>query len=225
MGTKYNPRIVTSGLVYYLDAANTRCYSGSGNTWYNLVTGAIGGTMVGVGISSTFNRSFDFNGSAYMTFDTLPPVAQSTYSSTVEVFSYRRSIGSFEVIFGGNTGNNAQAFYFGHRQSSSNLMVAYWANDLDANTPTTNVAWCHYAATYEVGVGKRTSYFNGNVLANQASGVTNSSSNKFMLGAFSSNGTPVYQFNGLISFFKIYNRALTAQEILQNYNATKSRYV
>lgn len=104
-------------------------------------------------------------------------------------------------------------------------MVAYWANDLDANTPTTNVAWCHYAATYEVGVGKRTSYFNGNVLANQASGVTNSSSNKFMLGAFSSNGTPVYQFNGLISFFKIYNRALTAQEILQNYNATKSRYV
>lgn len=86
MGTKYNPRIVTNGLVYYLDAANTRCYSGSGNTWYNLVTGAIGGTMVGVGISSTFNRSFDFNGSAYMTFDTLPPVAQSTYSSTVEVF-------------------------------------------------------------------------------------------------------------------------------------------
>ena len=225
MGTKYNPRIVTSGLMMYVDAANPRSYPGTGNTWYNLVTGAIGGTRGGVGISSTFNGSFNFNGNAYMTFDALPQVAQSTYTSTVEVFSFRRNIGGFEVIFGGDTGTLTQAFYFGHRQNSSNLMIAYWANDLDATTPTTNIAWNHYAATYDVGSGKRTTYFNGNVLANQASGVTNSSSNKFMLGAFSSNGTPVYQFNGLISFFKIYNRALTAQEVLQNYNATKKRYV
>jgi hypothetical protein len=224
MGTKYHSRIVTDGLSVYVDAANPRSYPGTGNTWYNLVTGAIGGTMVGVGISSTFNGSFNFNGNAYMTFNTLPLVAQSTYSSTVEVFSFRRNIGGFEVIFGGDTGINTQAFYFGHRQNSSNLMMAYWANDLDATTPTTNIAWNHYAATYDVGVGKRTTYFNGNVLANQASGVVNSSSNKFMLGAFSSNGSPNYQFNGLISFFKIYNRALTASEILQNYNATKRRF-
>ena len=43
MGTKYNPSIVRNGLVYALDAANTRSYSGSGLTLYELKTGGIGG--------------------------------------------------------------------------------------------------------------------------------------------------------------------------------------
>jgi hypothetical protein len=45
-----------------------------------------------------------------------------------------------------------------------------------------------------------------------------------MIGAFNLLGSPTYQFNGRIAFTKIYNRALTAQEILQNYNAAKMRY-
>jgi hypothetical protein len=40
MGTKYNPSVVRNGLIFYLDAANTRCYSGSGNTVLNLALSA-----------------------------------------------------------------------------------------------------------------------------------------------------------------------------------------
>ena len=36
MGIDYNNVIVTDGLVLYLDAANSRSYSGSGNTWLDL---------------------------------------------------------------------------------------------------------------------------------------------------------------------------------------------
>ena len=36
MGLNYNPASVIDGLVYYLDIMNTRCYSGTGNTLYNL---------------------------------------------------------------------------------------------------------------------------------------------------------------------------------------------
>jgi len=62
MGTKYNPSIVRDGLVYYIDAANTRSYSGSGNTINGLV-GGIGGTLVnGVGFTATNNGSFIFDG-------------------------------------------------------------------------------------------------------------------------------------------------------------------
>ena len=43
MGIAYNTSIVTSGLVYALDAGNTRSYSGSGITANSLV-GGIGGT-------------------------------------------------------------------------------------------------------------------------------------------------------------------------------------
>ena len=48
MSTKYNPKIVTTGLQYYIDAANTRSYSGSGLTTYDLKYSGIGGTLVNV---------------------------------------------------------------------------------------------------------------------------------------------------------------------------------
>lgn len=46
MGIDIGPIETTDGLVLHLDGGNSRSYSGSGNTWYNLITGAIGGTMV-----------------------------------------------------------------------------------------------------------------------------------------------------------------------------------
>lgn len=225
MGTKYNPRIVTNGLAVYLDAGNTRSYPGSGNTWYNLITSSIGGTMVGVGYSTFNNGYFNFTGSQYMTFASTPPVGQSTLSSTVEIFAYRNATSGFEVMFGGgNTATNL-AYYLGQRANSSNLMNAYYNNDLDASTPTTNVSWNHYVATYDYGTGRRATYYNGTLLAQNVSGVTNTSASVFMIGAFNLLGSPTYHFNGRIAYVKIYNRALTAQEVLQNYNATKSRYV
>ena len=55
MGIDYNNVIVTDGLVLYLDAANTRSYSGTGLTVNGLV-GGIGGTLVnGVGFGTTNN--------------------------------------------------------------------------------------------------------------------------------------------------------------------------
>jgi hypothetical protein len=225
MSTKYNPRIVSNGLSVYLDAANSRGYPGTGLTWYNLVTGAIGGTMVGVGYS-TFNVGYlNFTGSQYMTFASTPPVGQSTLSSTVEIVAYRINTGGFEVMFGGGNTATNQAYYFGNRQNSSNFMNAYYNNDLDTATPTTNVAWNHYVATYDNGTGRRATYYNGALLGLNASGVTNNSASVFTIGAFNLLGTPSYHFNGRIAFTKIYNRALTAQEILQNYNATKQRYL
>ena len=225
MGTKYNPSVVRNGLALYLDAANPRSYSGSGNTWYNIISGAIGGTMVGVGYSTSNGGYFNFTGSQYMTFASTPPVGQSSLSSTVEIFAYRNSTGGFEVMFGGGNTAANQAYYFGNRQNSSNFMNAYYANDLDSSTPTTNVAWNHYVATYDNSTGRRATYYNGTLLAQNVSGVTNNSASVFMIGAFNLLGTPSYHFNGRIAFVKIYNRALTAQEISQNYNATKMRYL
>jgi len=224
MGIDVGPIEATDGLIVHLDAGNTRSYSGSGNTWYNLITGAIGGTMVGVGYSTINGGYFNFTGSQYMTFASTPPVGQSTLSSTVEIFAFRINTGGFEVMFGGGNTAANQAFYFGNRQNSSNFMMAYYANDLDAATPTTNVAWNHYVATYDNTTGRRVTYYNSRLLGQNVSGATNTSASVFMIGAFNLLGTPNYHFNGRIAFVKIYNRALTQQEIFQNYNATKGRY-
>ena len=64
MGLKHHPRVVTNGLVMYLDAANTRSYSGSGNTVFNLaLSSAIGGT-ISAGISHTSSNPQTFTATA-----------------------------------------------------------------------------------------------------------------------------------------------------------------
>ena len=226
MATKYNPRIVTDGLSVYVDAANPRCYSGSGNTWYNLVTGAIGGTMVGVGYSTFNGGYFSFSGAQFMTFASTPPVGQSTLSSTVEIISYRTTF-DFGVMFGGGGYAANLSYWFGHRNASDNFMMAYFGNDSDTATPTVNAAWNQYVALYDNSIGRRATFFNGRILKNEATSVPNTTNSSYYLGAFreSAAGAAAYQYIGRIASLKIYNRALTAQEILQNYNATKSRYV
>ena len=60
MAVGYNPSIVSDGLVFYIDAANLRSYSGSGVTANGLI-GGINGTLVnGVGFTSSNNGSFVF---------------------------------------------------------------------------------------------------------------------------------------------------------------------
>lgn len=224
MGIDYNNVIVTDGLSVYLDAANARSYSGSGNTWYNLVTGAIGGTIVGSGFSSFNNGYFTFNGSQYMTFSATPPVGQSTLSSTVEIISYRNTY-DFGVMFGGGGYSANQSYWFGHRNASDNFMMAYFANDSDTTTPTVNAAWNQYVAVFDNSIGRRATYYNGKILKNEASGVSNTTNSSYFLGAFrESVGTPAYQYNGRIASLKIYNRVLSDSEILQNFNAMKARY-
>ena len=45
MGTYSGPPSASDGLVFYLDATNSASYSGSGNTFYNLVNASIGGSI------------------------------------------------------------------------------------------------------------------------------------------------------------------------------------
>jgi hypothetical protein len=70
-----------------------------------------------------------------------------------------------------------------------------------------------------------TLYVNGTQV-NQTTGITlnpNPQSSEFAVGARVNTAYNGY-FKGNIYQFQIYNRALTAQEILQNYNAQKSRF-
>ena len=62
MGLAHSPSVISDGLVFYLDAANRRSYSGSGLTVNGLI-GGIDGTLInGVGFTSTYGGSFTFDG-------------------------------------------------------------------------------------------------------------------------------------------------------------------
>ena len=216
MGIDYNTIIVTDGLVIYLDAANTRSYSGSGTSSNSLV-GGIGATLVnGVGFTSSNNGAFTFDGSNdYINFGNSSAVQQS--SGTLSAWAKASSPG------GGYRGIIAKQGAYGLFYTDSVLVAYDWAADAPRSTGV-NIAdntWKNVVLTYQSGVSNGTRiYINGVSVLTTTITVLNQTGNLF--GGAEANAS---QFAACqISSFNMYSRTLTAQEVLQNYNATKRRY-
>lgn len=216
MGIDYNNIIVSDGLVFYIDAANTRSYSGSGTSSNSLV-GGIGATLVnGVGFTSSNNGAFTFDGSNdYINFGNSSAVQQS--SGTLSAWAKASSPG------GGYRGIIAKQGAYGLFYTD-NVLVAYdWAADAPRSTGV-NIAdntWKNVVLTYQSGVSNGTRiYINGVSVLTTTITVLNQTGNLF--GGAEANAGQYAACQ--ISLFNMYNRALSATEILQNYNATKGRY-
>lgn len=216
MGIDYNTIIVTDGLVLYLDAANTRSYSGSGTSSNSLV-GGIGATLVnGVGFTSSNNGAFTFDGSNdYINFGNSSAVQQS--SGTLSAWAKASSPG------GGYRGIIAKQGAYGLFYTDSVLVAYDWVADAPRSTGV-NIAdntWKNVVLTYQSGVSNGTRiYINGVSVLTTTITVLNQTGNLF--GGAEANAGQYASCQ--ISSFNIYNRALSATEVLQNYNATKGRY-
>ena len=216
MGIDYNNVIVSDGLVLYLDAANTRSYSGSGTSSNSLV-GGIGATLVnGVGFTSSNNGAFTFDGSNdYINFGNSSAVQQS--SGTLSAWAKASSPG------GGYRGIIAKQGAYGLFYTDSVLVAYDWAADAPRSTGV-NIAdntWKNLVLTYQSGVSNGTRiYINGVLVLTTTITIQSQVANLF--GGAEANAS---QFASCqISSFNMYNRALSATEVLQNYNTTKGRY-
>jgi hypothetical protein len=175
MGIDYNNIIVSDGLVLYLDAANTRSYSGSGTSSNSLV-GGIGANLVnGVGFTSSNNGAFIFDGSNdYINFGNSSAVQQS--SGTLSAWAKASSPGgSFRGIF-------AKQYAYGLFYLDSVLVAYDWGADASRSTGI-NIAdntWKNVVLTYQSGVSNGTNiYINGvSVLTNTIT-IVNQTSNLF----------------------------------------------
>lgn len=230
MGTKYNPRIITNDLIYFLDAANTRCYSGSGNTAYSL-TGDVVGTLTGsVGFGTTNQGFFDFNDSDHISLGN-PTILQGLQlNMTLSCWFRKRANVTYGTLYSDYSGVS------GHRLVS---LLRVDSGLLFYFTSTSNGNYQYVQpASIATGVWNFVSVtVSGTSSSPVASIFLNGTTYTYNLSAISTTpytgsvhciGGNVYNnetFNGSIAQVQIYNRALTAQEISQNYNATKSRYV
>ena len=143
---------------------------------------------------------------------------ESWIYSTANVSTYNMFMGRYLPYFGFYTGNS---FIFSNLIGGSQCTI-YTPTNLSYNT------WYHatFTTSYDgVNTTMRT-YTNGIETASGTfSGVQGNYSNKFMIGDGNNSGdSSWYPFQGRISNTKIYNRALTAAEIQQNFNATRSRF-
>ena len=227
MGTSYNPRIVTDGLVLCLDAANKRSYPGAGNTWTDLTANKYNGTL------SNMSNNFSNDGGGSLTFDgaddlcrTTLPASELDLDCTVIVTCSVAAVGSIEA-----TAN--RAFTLDRTSSSTKWTIGtrrgttlfQFAGAAGQDTTTSYFSYSlneiFQAAVVVSNSGHRL-YKNGNL---KSSGSLTGDSSSF---SFAAVGCRIIandrHWNGKIFNVTAYNRQLTDAEIRQNYLATKGRY-
>jgi len=220
MGLNYNPSIVSEGLVLYLDAANRRCYSGSGLTANGLV-GSINGTLVnGVGFTSTNNGSFVFDATNdYISMGTSSSVKPTQL--TLACYFKINAINAPNVIVGKENGYSGAASYALVVQNGKLNFRIESGGIQDASYTFSNTSTYNYAVgTYDGSALKL--YLNGSLVGSATTSVSiiYSDSYPLLMGYYAN----AFATNMNIGLLQLYNRALTPQEISQNFNATRYRY-
>ena len=213
MGIKAGPRIVTDGLIFDLDAAVSRAYSGSGLTAFGLV-GGIGATLVnGVGFTSTNSGSFVFDGTNDY-IDTQTSFIPTRYTVFAWFMLHTQSVSRFQIIYESGYAQiflSSQSISFWYKNSSP-----YWLPyDINLSFNT----WYQVCVVNDSNL--KSVYLNGNFGSSVSDSSNYQPNDTVQIG---SNQGNIEFLNGKIGQFITYNRALTAQEIRQNYNATKKRY-
>jgi hypothetical protein len=213
MGTKYNPSLVRNGLLMYVDAANPRSYPGSGNTWYDLSGNNNHMTLVnGVGFSTASGGVLQTDGTN--DYISLSPFDLRTTNHTIMGAS--RYSGAIRGRIFTSMNNN---WLLGHWNGYVRQYYAEGQLRLYEFFGDTN--WYVSTALENYSSDFWTLYSNGDLSVSNSNG--SQGPNGLSFGAWQGGAAGEYS-TADISFFMVYNRVLTAQEILQNYNATKKRF-
>jgi hypothetical protein len=218
MSGSISNKIVTNGLVLYLDAGNPRSYISGSTVWYDLEDGTPSGSLInGPTFSSANVGSILFDGlNQYVQVQPITSLSSTSYT----ISSWFKPISS-------TTGYATLIGYSGSRRilwnSGSKNMLAQMGGGDNASTANSVLTsqWSYVTFIYDKDLGKEYWYINGvyNAIANNTSSTFDAT---FYLGFY---GDPsFYLLNGNISMVKIYNKRLSDLEIRQNYNATKKRY-
>jgi hypothetical protein len=216
MGLAHSPSIISDGLVFYLDAANRRSYSGSGLTIYDLYAGS-GSTLInGVGFSSLNSGFLSFDGTNdYISFGRRADLQGTNITLSAWAKFGSLTSGDVAILFGWTDGTNwRQGFGLGTYVDGIRSYLASIEYKASLNT------W-YYIATSSIG-GSNNLYINGIGVSSSNVSIVYASSNLLVAGW----GGPGYgsYSNCNVALATIHNRALSATEILQNYNATRKRF-
>ena len=218
MGLEHSPLIVTDGLVVYLDAGNTRSYSGSGNTAYDL--SGLGNTSA-LTNGPTFNSSnlgaFVLDGSNdYILVNSQANILSKTAYTKI-AFIYISNFSTVNTIISGGFSGQHAFWMFGTDKLNAGHNGA-WNTVVGATSLSLNT-WYFAAVTYSNSTGWKL-YLNGREDGTSADTTTFTGNQEISIGSYST----ANNFTGRIASVQVYNRALTATEIFQNYHATKGRY-
>ena len=237
--------IVTTNLIYHLDANNSSSYSGSGD-WTDLVAGTANGTINGASwTEGTGDQGYYF---AFDGADDFIELDQNAFDLgtawTVEIWCLHNSDSesSSSTPYTGNSPaiNNAVVFSTEKGFSASNALKIGKKNTLYSGqqsgyqgtltvTDTPLQTWRQIVITKSSGTASNyiRSYLNGTFTAHGNINVLNDwvtdDSSPSIIGANATNALQSW-WNGNVSIFRVYSSALSATEVEKNYDANKGRY-
>ena len=246
-----NPRIVTDGLVICLDANAKRSYNGSGSTWTDLV-GNGNAAITNAVYNSGGYFTLDGNGDYFVIDDDSSSVMADNTNFTLEFWCAKDQDNSntspMMLHYRGSSGYPGLTFiaYGTNGNYSDYGFVCEVDNDQDGDgTAGTTIfskrnvsidpnGWAQHVGVYEkFGTTHYGKVYLDGVYKDQAT-TTNSLVWKKPTSPYNggitigssahSVGNTTHGYEGKMAIIRIYNRALSEAEILQNYEAHKSRF-
>jgi hypothetical protein len=225
------PKIITSGCVLSLDAADKLSYKGSGTTWKDLSGNNNTGTLTN---GPTFNAgnqgSISFDGTDDYVENTSPNLGITGNASvTLSCWFYFTGGSNIYVLLAYGNGPDALDTFAITVNTDYSVTFSFNGGSYvgsNQNVITTNT-WYNLVGTKTPGAINTTTklYLNGSEISIlfASTGTPNVVSRVIRVGRWIVDAYPYY-FQGRVANCLIYNRALSATEILNNYNATKSRF-
>jgi hypothetical protein len=231
MATSYSPKIVTDGILVLLDAGNIKSYISGSTTWYDLSTKNNTGTLIsGSQFNSASNGSILFDG--IEDYVSIPHNNQLNISSSMTLGCWVNlnslpidpSLG-FSMIGKGSTSGSIGGYAFridGPTTGTYTInLVKYFLSDQRANLPSLNTnTWYNFVA---VQTANDVKYYVNGIYVGQYNNSQTYQTNSINL-SIGKDRTAEQFFPGRIAFVFMYNRELSANEVLQNFNATRGRF-
>jgi hypothetical protein len=219
MAIASGPRGINDGLIYFIDPSNVKSYAGVGTVIYDLSGNGKTSYFTNGALYQNYQKGVvlvDGNNDYISTplFSLTSPITVSAWVKNVvvggTVFGSTAGYGNAEYIFGLNDNQNVVI------QGSPGGVKTYKLPDIKFNS------WAHLTMTRDVGNNMRV-YLNG---IGSTTGSQNYSNTLLVnqIGRYS-NFTNQYNVKGSIGEVRIYNKALSASEVINNYNSTRKKYI
>ena len=219
----YKGKIVTNGLVLALDAGNLVSYGGVGTTWYDMTSNGNNVTLINnVGYSGGTVPAMIMDGTDdYMVKTNVTGIPNLESNFTIDTFikPTATNYGNIVVLANSTFNLECQLLYQTNRvivtKYGGNILVSATSNSVPLNT------WNHIVYRQENNTGSI--YINGVLNATSSIVPQSATTTNFLLGSYANSGG-FEPFGGQYSNVRIYNRALSASEISQNFNTYRRRY-
>ena len=228
-----NNNIVTDGLVLYIDASYNKSYPRSGTDWYNLENLTISSSLInGASFDNNNQGSIDLDGSDDYIELQMITSSLNLSAGTMDIWFKPHNTSGWKYLI--STGNasttwNVNKYHVAYNHDSQKMGIFNYGSTTDTDDTIANGEVTEDVIHNFVVTNTGKTYLNGVEKSNNLSGTwfdIADEVNHFRIGVLTMNNS-IYgsqETNANIYNFKIYNRALSAGEVLQNYQAQKERF-